>query len=193
MTAKNWLPLIILTLIIILGFAARIYQLSDIPHGFFADEAANGFNAYKILTTGADEYGVSFPFYFHSFGDWRNPIAIYSMIPSIAFFGLSEFSVRLTMVLYGTANILLLYLLVKEMLPKTPHGVKITASLSAALFLSLSPWHIHFSRTGFEFIPMVFYLTLALFLFFRFINLSDRHLQEEGTPLTQCADRKSVV
>lgn len=24
--------------------------------------------------------------------------------------------------------------------------------------------------------------------FFRFINLSDRHLQEEGTPLTQCAD-----
>ena len=42
----NNLYLVCLFLILILGLFLRTYQLDQIPAGFFADEAANGFNAY---------------------------------------------------------------------------------------------------------------------------------------------------
>jgi 4-amino-4-deoxy-L-arabinose transferase-like glycosyltransferase len=153
----------LLILIIILGFFVRIWNLSSNPYGFFSDEAASGYNAYSLLTTGKDEYGTPWPFYFRSFGDYRNPVAIYSMIPFIGLFGLNEFSVRIPMAIYGTATILLVYLLTKELF-------EVATALVASLFLAISPWHIHFSRTGFEFTPLNFYLILGLWLFFKFRN-----------------------
>jgi len=165
-----------LFLIIFLGFLLRVYRVADIPSGFFADEAANGFNAYKILTTGRDEHGIPFPFYFRSFGDYRNPVVIYSMIPLVAIFGLNEFAVRLTMVIYGTGTILLLFFLTREIFFKSSPFTKTVLPLTSALFLSISPWHIQFSRTGFEFISMPFFLVLSLFLFFRFIHRGPLYL-----------------
>lgn len=164
--------------ILILGFFLRFYGIEQIPTGFFADEAANGYNAYKVLTSGKDEYEVSFPFYFRSFGDFRTPVAIYSMIPWIALFGLNEFSVRMTMVIYGTLTIFFLFLLVSEIVKKLPFYIKNVTPYISALLLAISPWHIHFSRSGFEFIPMPFFITLGLFFIFRFFNepLKKRHL-----------------
>lgn len=171
MKIKRLIINLILFAIIFLGFFLRFYKITDIPHGFFADEAANGFNAYKLLMTGADEYGVPHPFFFRSFGDYRNPVAIYSMIPFIAIFGLNEFAVRLTMVAYGSATIFIVFLFVRELFWNTPRYFKETTSLASAFFLSVSPWHIHFSRTGFEFVPMLFFLTLALVLLLHSIRL----------------------
>ena len=160
--------------VLLFGFLLRFYKVSEIPTGFFADEAANGYNAYKLLTTGKDEYGVSFPFYFQSFGDYRTPVAIYSMIPSIFIFGLNQFSVRFTMVIYGTLTILFLYLFVKELFWNEQSFIKDVIALSSSLFLAISPWHIHFSRSGFEFIPMPFYLIVGLFFLFRFLHRTQK-------------------
>src|SRR5258708_37646482 len=88
-------------LVLTLAFAIRTYNLNTNPPGFFADEAAIGFNAYKLATTGADEYNVPFPIFFRSFGDYRLPIPIYANIPFVALFGLQEISVRLTAVIFG--------------------------------------------------------------------------------------------
>src|SRR3990167_1106678 len=170
----NNLYLVCLFLILILGLFLRTYQLDQIPAGFFADEAANGFNAYKLLATGADEYNKPFPFYFQSFGDYRTPVAIYSMIPIVALLGLSELSVRLTMAIYGTLTILILYLAVKASLNTRGRNMQEVSGLSAALFLAVSPWHIHFSRSGFEYIPMPFFLSLSLLFFYKFITSDNK-------------------
>lgn len=157
-------------LIVVLALILRLYRIDNISQGFFCDEAANGYNAYKLSTTGRDEYGNFLPFYFRSFGDYRNPVSIYVMIPSVVIFGLSEFSVRLTMAILGTATVFLIFLFTREFFYKLPLCSKILLSLSAAFYLAISPWHIHFSRTGFEFTTLPFFLTLSLFFLFRFLR-----------------------
>jgi len=164
----------LLALILLIGFTLRFYKVEEIPTGFFADEAAIGYNAYSVLTTGKDEHGVSFPFYFQSFGDWRTPVPIYTMIPFIAIFGLNEFSVRFTMVVYGTLSILLLYLFVRELFLKYKN-LNEQFALTSSFFLAISPWHIHFSRSGFEFTTMPFYLLAGLFFLFRFLHRDQKN------------------
>lgn len=158
---KQKTSLFILLLILILGFFLRVVNLDKVPNGFFCDEASIGYNAYSLLKTGKDEYGNSYPFFFRCFGDYRNPVTIYLMIPTIALFGVSEFSVRLTSAIAGGLSVFILYLLSKEIFPKDD-----PLCLMTSLFLAISPWHIHFSRTGFEFIYFPFFFSVALYLFF---------------------------
>lgn len=56
----------ILLAILLLGTFLRFYQLGEIPLGLNQDETAIGYNAYSILQTGRDEYGVFMPLYFKS-------------------------------------------------------------------------------------------------------------------------------
>lgn len=53
--SKGWWLLLIF--IIVLSGVLRLYKLSDIPVGLYADEASIGYNAYSILKTGRDEHG----------------------------------------------------------------------------------------------------------------------------------------
>ncbi|OGK41849.1 hypothetical protein A3A74_02440 [Candidatus Roizmanbacteria bacterium RIFCSPLOWO2_01_FULL_35_13] len=153
---KNYLTAIFL--IIVISFILRVFDLVNNPPGFFADEAAIGYNAYKILKTGGDEYGVPFPIFFRSLGDYRLPIPIYANIPMIALFGLNEFSVRLTVVLFGLISILFTILLTTEIWGKN-------TGLLAGLLLSISPWHIHMSRWGSEYIYFPALFSIALFFY----------------------------
>jgi len=151
--------------IIILSFLLRFYRLSDIPSGVFADEASIGYNAYTIATKGVDEYGKPFPFFFQAFGEYKSPIQIYSTVPFISIFSLNEFSTRLPSVVFGTTTIIAIYFLTKELVSKFKN--KKTIALIAALFIAISPWHIHFSRIAFEMIPFVLFTTLSLYCFLK--------------------------
>lgn len=162
--SKYPLSFLTLSFILLFGFLIRVYNVGQIPAGFFCDEAAIGYNAYKLLATGKDEYGVFLPFFFQSFGDYRLPVPIYSTIPFVAFFGLNEFSVRLTAAVFGTFTVYLVYLITKRLFRNQ------TASLFAAFFLAISPWHIHFSRFGSEYIYFPFWFCLALYLFLKGIE-----------------------
>ena len=62
---------ITLTLIMILAAVLRLWDLTDYPSGFNADEAAIGYNAYSLLLTGKDEYRQGWPTTFQSFGDFE--------------------------------------------------------------------------------------------------------------------------
>ena len=156
-----------LLLIIILSFAfiIRIYKLADIPTGFSFDEASIGYNAYTILTTGQDEFGKFMPVYFKSFGEYKNPIQIYSTVPIIAVFHLNEFAVRLTSVLYGVASIWAIYLLSSLFVAKKQQK---TVGILSAILLSIVPWHFHLSRVALEsMMPYVFFTTLGTYFFLR--------------------------
>lgn len=146
--------------VVAVAAAVRIYDIVANPPGFFADEAAYGYNAYTILHTAKDEFGTTLPLFFESFGDYKTPVYIYSMIPFVGILGLSELPVRLTSALYGVMTVAAVYLLVKELF-----GQRSTA-LVAALILAISPWHIFYTRTGFgEIAVHVFFLVLALYFF----------------------------
>lgn len=107
--------IIIVSLIIILGLFLRTYKLGDIPAGFFCDEASIGYNAYSLLHTGKDEYSISFPIFFKAFGEYKNPIQIYSTVPFIAAFGLNEVAARLPSTIYGILCLIAIYALTNEL------------------------------------------------------------------------------
>ena len=133
---------LILTLLLALGL--RFYQLGINPPSLDWDEVALGYNAYSILKTGRDEYGVRLPITFRSFDDYKPPVYVYLTIPSVAVFGLNDWAVRLPSAVLGALTVLMMYFLVKELL-----GSPFLA-LVAMFFLAISPWHLQFSRVAFE-------------------------------------------
>ncbi len=149
---------ILFTFIILLGLFFRTYDLANVPKGFFGDEAAIGYNAYSILNTGRDEYGIAFPLFFESFGDYKPGLAIYSSIPFVFAFGLTELSIRLQSVFYGIITLVAIYLLTKELLSKNK------ALLSTAIAASM-PWLIHYNRTGFELNSYLAFFTFTIYFF----------------------------
>src|SRR5579862_8510391 len=104
------LQTLILIIIIVFGFFIRFIDVSNDPPGLYSDEASIGYNAYKILTTGKDEYGVPHPLWFRSFGDYKLPIYIYSVSAAMSALGKTEFAVRIPSILSGTLTIFIFYL-----------------------------------------------------------------------------------
>ena len=142
--------------IFFLALFFRFWQLGANPAGFFTDEASIGLNAYSILQTGADTYGRPFPVFFEAVGDYRDPVMIYSTVPFIAWLGLNEYSVRVVSAIYGVAAVLMMYLLGRELGGRS-------VGLWSAFLLAVSPWHVLFSRVGFQLISAIFWLIFALF------------------------------
>lgn len=149
----------ILLAIFLLGFILRVIFLDITPPGFNADEAALGYNAYSILKTGKDEWGASFPLVFKSFSDYKPGLYVYLVTPFVAILGLNEFSVRLPSIILGALSIVLIYFLSKEFFKKE------SAALAASFLLSISPWHLHFSRGAWETNVATFFILLGVLSF----------------------------
>lgn len=153
----------LLLIIIIIASALRLWRITDYPPGFTADEAAIGYNAYSLLVTGKDEYGTPWPLVFRSFDDYKPPVYFYLTLPFVALLGPGELAVRLPSALLGVGTVLAVYFLVGALLKDKPLG-KI-CQLVAAFLLAISPWHLHYSRGGWETNAGTFLLTLGLLLF----------------------------
>jgi 4-amino-4-deoxy-L-arabinose transferase-like glycosyltransferase len=156
---KRNLSKIILFLIIALALFLRLNRVASDPPSLNWDEVSIGYNAYSILKTGRDEWGKFLPIHFKSYGEYKLPAQIYASIPAIAIFGLNEFGVRITPVVYGTLTVLLLYFLAKEISDNKWVG------LISSFLLAVSPWHIQLTRASFESSFSVFWVTLGAWLF----------------------------
>lgn len=146
-------------LILILAFILRFWQLGKIPLSLDWDEVSNAYNAYSILTTARDEYGNFLPLYNRSFDDYKPPAYMYLNVPTVAIFGLTPFAARLPSAVLGFLTIPALYFLVKRLLKDGK------VALMSAFLLAISPWHLQFSRVGFEANVGLFF-TVAAFTFF---------------------------
>lgn len=135
---------IVLISIIILAGILRLVSLSSFPAGLNADEAALGYNAYSLISTGKDEHGHPWPVNLESFGDYKPALYAYILIPFVKVLGLTELAVRLPSALFGVLAVIFIYLLARELFENSKIG-KI-----AAFLLAISPWHVHFSRGGWE-------------------------------------------
>lgn len=144
--------LICLLGISILAIVLRFYLLGSVPNGLYQDETAIGYNAYSILETGKDEHGKSFPLYFKSFGDWKLPVYVYSVVPFVSMLGMTPLAVRLPSAIFGVLSVLAMYFFVRRLTKNE------ALSLLSAFFLAITPWHLHYSRATFE-------VSICLFLY----------------------------
>lgn len=160
------LSIFLLSLILVFAFLIRVYNLSNLPYGFFADEASIGYNAYTLATTGIDEHEKKHPVFFEAFGEFKNPIQIWSTTPFIILLGANNFSIRLVSVFYSIGSLIALYLLTKEIFYRLHY--KNALGIFAVLLLSITPWHIQFSRVSLEgLIPYIFFTTLGTYFFLK--------------------------
>lgn len=109
-----------------------------------------GYQAYSLLKAGKDYFGNKLPLFFHSLADYRTPVFIYANVPSVTFFGLNVFSVRIWSAVLGVLGVALMYIL---------------AGPWAALVLALSPWHVQYSRQSVETLTMMTMVLLGFVLF----------------------------
>lgn len=155
----------ILIIILLLAAVLRFWRLDSYP-AFNADEAALGYNAYSLIQTGKDEHGNGWPIHFQSFNDFKPGGYVYLILPFVKLFGLNEWSVRIPGAFLGVLSIYVVYLLVNRLF-KNNNNI----SLISAFFLAISPWHIHFSRGGWEVNVATFFITLGVYLFLRFVDI----------------------
>ncbi len=173
---RTKITIFFLSFILFLALFLRIYKVAEIPPSLNWDEVSIGYNAYSILKTGKDEWGVSFPLHFKSYGEYKLPVQIYFSIPGIWIFGLNELGVRITPVVYGTLSVLLIFLLTKELFKKFEIG------LISAFLLSISPWHIHLTRASFESSFSIFWILLGFWLLIKGFSKS-KYLVVSSIPL----------
>ena len=135
--------------ILTLAALLRLWNLGTVPPSASLDEASIGYNAYSIVKTGTDEYGV-FPIISHrAYDDWRRAIYLYLVVPFVGLFGLNTLSVRLPAALlsiltvWATYRIILLFFSIR--LPWSS-----TVALMGTFLVAISPWHIYISRLGHE-------------------------------------------
>ena len=162
----------VLLIVILLAAFLRFYQLGVNPPSLDWDEASLGYNAYSLLKTGRDEFGRSWPVSIRSFEDYKPAMYTYLTIVPVAIFGLNEFAVRLPSAVFGTLTIFVVYFLIyelqrKEMLPSWN-----SLPFVVALLLSISPWHLQFSRVAFESNVSLFFVLSGVMFFLKALDTS---------------------
>lgn len=144
---------VVLLALTLAAAAIRLVQLSDIPSGFAGDEAAFGLEARRIAH--GDFIGL-----------WSNVTLGHPsghLYITALFFkvgGESIFTIRLVMALIGALTIPMAYLLFRQLFP-------FAISFTAAALITVSSWHLFYSRSGWTIVPAIFVLVSGLYLFFR--------------------------
>lgn len=154
---------ILLISILLLAFFLRSYRLDSYPP-INPDEAAIGYNAYSLLKTGKDEHGISWPLHFKSFGDYKPGGYFYLVLPFIKILGLNTLAIRLPNLILSVITIYYVFLLV-NLLSRSS-----ALALISAFVLCVNPWHIHFSRGGWESSAAFSFIVIGSYFYFQFIK-----------------------
>lgn len=158
MIRKNILLILILSVAIFL----RFFRLDYLE--LFGDELDAGYQAYSLSETARDYKGNLLPFYADSFAESRAPFMMYSMVPFIKVFGLNEWSVRGCTAFFGVLSLLGFYFLMMRL------GVNNKVSLLTTFLLAILPWHIQYSRSGFELTVMSGLIVWGLYFLIGYLN-----------------------
>lgn len=147
----------------LLGAFLRFFENTKNPVSLNIDEVAIGYNAFSILKTGKDEYGSFLPLSFKSVGDYKPPVLIYLTAPSVAIFGLNEFGVRFPTAAVGSLSIVVFYLFFRQLVEKKQ-------ALAATALLTISPWHIYYSRYASESLVATTLTVFGVYCLLKFIK-----------------------
>jgi 4-amino-4-deoxy-L-arabinose transferase-like glycosyltransferase len=158
-------------IVFLLAFGLRLWQNTTVPASPYWEEVALGYDAYSILQTGRDHHGNFLPLVaFPSFGDYKPSMYFYSVVPSIAVFGLNTFAVRFPAVLFSSLTVLGVYLLVQR-------WAKPSVAFWSAFLLAIQPWSWQVGRVGFEVNLAVMLLTWGVYLLVRATDTTAKQKQ----------------
>jgi 4-amino-4-deoxy-L-arabinose transferase-like glycosyltransferase len=142
-----------------LAIILRFWQFTKVPVALNRDEASLAYNAFAILQTARDEHGRFLPLQIESFGDWKLPGYVYTLVPFIAIFGLEDWVIKLPSALASLGIIVFGFLLVKKWSKDD-----LFASF-LALILAITPWSVHFARVAYEVNLALFFWIFGLYFF----------------------------
>lgn len=150
---KNFLRRrILLGIIVASAFIIRIYQLGELPAGIYWDEVAAVYapflhreGLFDLSLRNVVGYLLSGTYYWYSIS------------------GSSIFLTRLPEVFFGTALVIVTYLLAKEIF-------SIRIAFLSAVLLSISPWAVQFSRYQAFASAYVFFFVLSLLFIYKGFN-----------------------
>jgi len=140
----------------------HVWQISSLPRGLYADESSIGYNASLIAQTLHDEHHVLLPIYFQAFGEYKNPLYIYTTAILFKVLGISVLVLRLTSTLYFGLLLAGMFALARVVFPG-----KCLVWLFAVLATGFSPWFFSLSRISFEVISQPAVVVWALYFLYR--------------------------
>jgi len=138
---RLWLLLLLITIAVITIYFIR---LKSNPPGYYIDESSISYNAYTISQTGVDEFGTSWPLYFRSFGDYKNPTYLYLLAGIYRITGPGIMAARALSAVCGVLAALALGLLTTHISKRREVGSFVT------LMALLTPWLFEMSRVVLE-------------------------------------------
>ncbi|HRY76616.1 MAG TPA: glycosyltransferase family 39 protein [Candidatus Paceibacterota bacterium] len=150
---------LVLLLILIIATFFRFWKITEIPPGLYPDEAMNGNNALEALKSGQFKL-------FYPENNGREGLFINLQAISVAIFGNQPWTLRLVSGIFGVLTVLGLFFLVRELFRKKSESQSERLALFSAFLLSVSFWHVNFSRIGFRAIMVPFCLVWCFALLF---------------------------
>jgi 4-amino-4-deoxy-L-arabinose transferase-like glycosyltransferase len=158
---KHWFTILEILLLLVIVFA-HLYQINAIPRGLYLDESSIGVNAAGIANSGKDEFGVSFPLYFKAFGEYKNPVYIYTTAIFFKLFGVSFFTLRFPAFLFFILALGGVYLLSRKIF-KDDKFIRIYVLIGFGFL----PHYFNLSRLAFEVISQLTFTVLSLILVYK--------------------------
>ena len=130
--------------ILFLAILLRFPFLGTFPPSMVQDEVGLGYTAISIAETGKDEWGISYPLVFKSFGDYKPPAFFYATVLLYKIIGWEFALPRVTSAIAGIVIVLCGMLWFRKLFSSD------TISLLGGLILAVSPWTVHLSRMALE-------------------------------------------
>jgi 4-amino-4-deoxy-L-arabinose transferase-like glycosyltransferase len=149
----------------------HLWNLGEIPRGFYVDESAIGYSAYCIAETGADEYGVWMPMFFRCFDNYHDPVMVYILAPMVKVFGLHPWVIRLPSALFLLGAAFAFYFLAGH------YTDNCWIKLGGAFLFSVTPWVFPVSRSTMAgYTPMLLGIVLGWYIILRLFETGQNRL-----------------
>ena len=169
------LPIIVLLVAVFL----RVHHLDTIPRGLTPDEAWNGLDALRILD------GERPIFLTANFG--REALFVYLQAVSIALLGQTSLALRAVSAIIGILTVVSAYLLVRRMFSAR-------VALLASGWLSISLWHVIFSRTGLRSVSLPLFLAVGFYCLWRGLEgVSAQAATKRSSPLPTSVSPRPAI
>ena len=154
-STTSWSFFLLPLLILLLAALVRLIQLPTLPPGLNFDEAGNGIAALEILRGEGRLWW--------RIGGGKEPLWPYLIAMSTTLLGNIPLAVRLPAALVGILSVAVVYSLTSTLFRACGRSQARQFALLAMLSLSLSAWHLHFSRLGFRAILLPLLSSLAFY------------------------------
>lgn len=146
-------------LLAVMTAALYLPRLQDAPRYLVTDELFSALTAHSVAATGRDPHGAFLPLYFQmdlpkrGSPMWFQPVLVYAIALAVKVLPFSEATIRLPMAIAGVVNVVLMYLVARQLF-----GRELLA-IGAAGLLALTPAHFMYSRYAMDFqAPLPFIL-----------------------------------